>query len=205
MDNEENNEGNEENNNNINPEEEKEVSNQENQENTYEQENNDNNIENNNNNESQNEEQEQEQENNNSQGILTTESVDENYMMELYSKLSKMQQERKEVQSQAQILNNRVNMLKNQEMKNLQKIENSKKMVSDKILRLQEVVENKKILQESVKNKKQEIENKKTKNKILNEELRVNYGKTKALQRKKIEEISKISKAKKEYNKQTYD
>ena len=30
--------------------------------------------------------------------------------------------------------------------KNLKKIENSKKMVSDKLLRLQEVVENKKIL-----------------------------------------------------------
>ena len=38
------------------------------------------------------------------------------------------------LQSQAKMLNNRVNMLKNQEKKNLQKIEGGKKLVNNKIL-----------------------------------------------------------------------
>ena len=82
-------------------------------------------------------------------------------MMELHSKLSKMQQERKDAQSQAKILNNRVAMLKNQEMKNLRKIEDTKKLVNNKILRLQEIVENKKLLEERKRIKELEIENKK--------------------------------------------
>ena len=104
--------------------------------------NNINNIENENENEAnEEEEQNQESENNNNNNntnneILSTESVDENYMIELHNKLSKMQQERKDVQSQAKILNNRVAMLKNQEKKNLRKIEDTKKLVNNKILRL---------------------------------------------------------------------
>ena len=50
------------------------------------------------------------------------ESIDENYMMKLLTKLSNRQKEWKDSQSQAKMLNNRVNKLKNQERKNLQKI-----------------------------------------------------------------------------------
>ena len=172
--------------------------------------NNNNNIENENENEA-NEEEEQNQEsdnnnnnNNTNNEILSTESVDENYMIELHNKLSKMQQERKDVQSQAKILNNRVAMLKNQEMKNLRKIEDTKKLVNNKILRLQEIVENKKILEERKRIKELEIENKKNKNKNLKEEIESNYQKSKALHEKRIEEVGKISKIKKEYNKQIF-
>ena len=81
-------------------------------------------------------------------------------MMELHTKLSNMQKERKDAQSQAKMLNNRVNMLKNQERKNLQKIENDKKLVNNKILHLQQMVENKKIIEERKKVKQMELENK---------------------------------------------
>ena len=84
----------------------------------------------------------------NSKEILSTESIDDNYMMELHTKLSNMQKERKDAQSQAKMLNNRVNMLKNQERKNLQKIENDKKLVNNKILHLQQMVVYKKIIEE---------------------------------------------------------
>ena len=43
-----------------------------------------------------------------------------------------MTQERKDVQSQAKILNNRVNMLRNQEMKNLLKIAEGEKKINNK-------------------------------------------------------------------------
>ena len=61
------------------------------------------------------------------------------------------------------MLNNRVNMLKNQQKKNLRKIEGSKKLVNNKILHLQQMV---------YKNIKQiELENKLNKDKILKEEM----------------------------------
>ena len=45
------------------------------------------------------------------------------------------------LQSQAKMLNNRVNMLKNQEKKNLRKIKGGKKLVNNKILHLQQMVD----------------------------------------------------------------
>ena len=48
-------------------------------------------------------------------------------MMELVTKLSNMKKERKDTQSQAKMLNNRINMSKNQERKNLPKIDCGKK------------------------------------------------------------------------------
>ena len=50
-------------------------------------------------------------------------------MMDLDIKLSNMKKKRKDVESKAKMLNNRVNMLKNQERKNLRKIEGGKKLV----------------------------------------------------------------------------
>jgi hypothetical protein len=125
--------------------------------------------------------------------------------MELHTKLSNMQKERKDAQSQAKMLNNRVNMLKNQERKNLQKIENDKKLVNNKILHLQQMVENKKIIEERKKVKQMELENKLNKNKVLKEEMECGIEKSKALHKRKVEEVGKISKAKKEYNKQMFN
>ena len=84
-------------------------------------------------------------------------------MMELDTKLSNMKKERKDAKSQAKMLNNRINMSKNQERKNLPKIDCGKKLVNNKILHLQQIVD---------KNIKQiELENKLNKNKILKEEM----------------------------------
>ena len=83
-------------------------------------------------------------------------------------------------------------------------MKDTKKLVNNKILRLQEIVENKKILEERKRIKELEIENKKNKNINLKEEIESNYQKSKALHEKRIEEVGKISKIKKEYNKQIF-
>ena len=44
------------------------------------------------------------------------------------------------LQSQAKMLNNRVNVLKKQDKKNLWKIEGGKKLVNNKILHLQQMI-----------------------------------------------------------------
>ena len=68
---------------------------------------------------------------NNSKEILSIGLIDENYMIELDTKLSNMKKVRKDTKSQAKMLNNRINMSKNQERKNLRKIECGKKSVND--------------------------------------------------------------------------
>ena len=67
------------------------------------------------------------------------------------------------LQSQAKMINNRVNMLKNQEKKNLRKIKGGKKLVNNKILHLRQIVD--------YKVKQNELKNKLNKNKILKEEM----------------------------------
>ena len=86
-------------------------------------------------------------------------------MMELDTKLSNMKKERKDAKSQAKMLNNRINMSKNQERKNLRKIECCKKSVNDKILRFQQMIH------KNIKQKQTELENKLNKDKILKEEM----------------------------------
>ena len=53
-----------------------------------------------------------------------------------------MKQERKYAQNNAKLLGNRLNLLKAEERKALIKIEITKKMANNKLLRLQELVEN---------------------------------------------------------------
>ena len=67
---------------------------------------------------------------------------DDNYLQELHLKLAEMKKERKEAQKNAQILDNRINMLKNEEEKRWKNIENKKKKVNEKYIYLKNVADN---------------------------------------------------------------
>ena len=132
--------------------------------------------------------------------------VDEdNYMQELYTQLAKMRQERKDAQNNAKLLDNRVNLLRNEERKELKKIENAKQKANNKLIRLQQMVETNKIREESKKLKEKEIEIKKNHNKKMNEEIKTKTEKSKAMHKKQIEDGAKLVKMQKQYNKQLYD
>ena len=134
---------------------------------------------------------------------LEYKDVDEDlYMQQLYTQLSKMRQERKDAQNNAKLLDNRLNLLKGEERKALIKIESTKKMANNKLLRLQEIVQNNRIMEEAKKFKEKEIEFKKNRNKKMNEEIKKNTAKNKALHKKQIEDEAKLVKIQKEYNKQ---
>lgn len=132
--------------------------------------------------------------------------VDEDeYMQQLYKQLAKMRQERKDAQSNAKSLDNRLNLLKEEERKALKKIEATKKMANNKLLRLQERVENNRIIEESKKFKEKEIERKRDRNKKMIEEIKNNTAKNKALRQKQIEDEAKLVKMQKQYNKQMFN
>ena len=150
--------------------------------------------------------QENEEEEENEEKELEYNEVDEdNYMQELYTQLAKMRQERKDAQNNAKLLDNRVNLLRNEERKELKKIESAKQKANNKLIRLQQMVETNKIREESKKLKEKEIEIKKNHNKKMNEEIKNKTEKSKAMHKKQIEGGAKLVKMQKQYNKQLYD
>ena len=65
------------------------------------------------------------------------EEVEEDeYLQELQLRLNQMKIERKAAENDAKLLNNRLNMLKNEEEKQWKKIENKKKKANEKLIRL---------------------------------------------------------------------
>ena len=132
--------------------------------------------------------------------------VDEDeYMQQLYKQLAKMRQERKDAQSNAKSLDNRLNLLKEEERKTLKKIEATRKMANNKLLRLQERVENNRIIEEAKKLKEKEIEKKRERNKKMIEEIKNNTAKNKAFRQKQIEDEARLVKMQKQYNKQMFN
>jgi hypothetical protein len=130
---------------------------------------------------------------------------EEEYMQQLYKQLAKMRQERKDAQSNAKSLDNRLNLLKEEERKTLKKIEATKKMANNKLLRLQERVENNRIKEEAKKIKEKEIEKKRERNKKMIEEIKNNTAKNKAFRQKQIEDEARLVKMQKQYNKQMFN
>lgn len=143
--------------------------------------------------------------NENNVNIINSQDIDEEYMKELYSKLAKMRQDRKDAQNDAKLLDNRLNLLKKEEKKALKKVENTKFQKNNKLLRLQEIVENKRIIDEAKKYKEREIEIKKKRNKKMNDEIKKNTEKNKAIFNRQKNEEAKLIKMQKEYNKQMTD
>ena len=134
---------------------------------------------------------------------LDLENIDEDlYMQELYLRLSKMRQERKEAESNAKLLDNRLNLLKDEEKKAWKKIENTKKKANEKLQHLQHIVQNNKIKVEAKKQKELEISKKKAQNKKMNEDIKNSTIMKREKLKKQIEEEAKLVKLQKIYNKQ---
>jgi len=134
---------------------------------------------------------------------LDLENIDEDlYMQELYLRLSKMRQERKEAESNAKLLDNRLNLLKDEEKKAWKKIENTKKKANEKLQHLQHIVQNNKIKVEAKKQKELEITKKKAQNKKMNEDIKNSTMIKREKLKKQIEEEAKLVKLQKMYNKQ---
>ncbi len=66
---------------------------------------------------------------------------DDGYLQELQLRLNQMKQERKAAENDAKLLDNRLNMLKNEEDKQWKKIEDKKKKANEKLIHLQNMAD----------------------------------------------------------------
>ena len=96
---------------------------------------------------------------------------EDEYMNQLYINLAKIRKERKEAQDNAKLLDNRLNLLKKEEKRELIKLEITKNKANNKLLRLYEISENNKIIEKVKKNKNDDIEIKRNRIKKMNEEM----------------------------------
>ena len=134
---------------------------------------------------------------------VSLENIDEDlYMQELYIRLNQMKQERKMAEDNAKLLDNRLNLLKGEEIKRLKNIEITKKKANEKLQNLKFMVENKNIKNEAKKNKEKELFLKKEQNKLMNKTIKNNTEKNKEKLKRQIEEEAKLLKIQKIYNKQ---
>ena len=141
-------------------------------------------------------------EENNSEEI-SLENIDEDlYMQELYLRLTQMKQERKQAEENAKLLDNRLNLLKGEEIKTLKKIEITKKKANDKFQNLKFIAQNRNIKLESKKKKEKDLILKKEQNKLMNKTIKNNTEKNKKKLKRQIEEEAKLLKIQKIYNKQ---
>ena len=134
---------------------------------------------------------------------VSLENIDEDlYMQELYLRLNQMKQERKMAEDNAKLLDNRLNLLKGEEIKRLKNIEITKQKANEKLQNLKFMVENKNIKNQAKKNKEKELSIKKEQNKLMNKTIKNNTEKNKEKLRRQIEEEAKLLKIQKTYNKQ---
>lgn len=134
---------------------------------------------------------------------VSLENIDEDlYMEELYLRLSQMKQERKKAEENAKLLDNRLNLLKVEEIKALKKIELTKKKANDKLQNLQFMVKNKNMKNEAKKKKLQDLTLKKEQNKLMSQTIKKNTQINKDKLKRQINEEAQLLKIQKIYNKQ---
>ena len=134
---------------------------------------------------------------------VSLENIDEDlYKEELYLRLSQMKQERKKAEENAKLLDNRLNLLKKEEMKSLKKIEITKKKADDKFQNLQFLVKNRNIKNEAKKKKLKDLSLKKEQNKLMTQTIKKNTQMNKDKLKNQIKEEAKLLKIQKIYNKQ---
>jgi len=134
---------------------------------------------------------------------VSLENIDEDlYTQELCLRLSQVKQERKKAEENAKLLDNRLNLLKSEEIKTLKNIELTKKKANDKFQNLQFLLLNKNIKNEAKKKKEKDLIQKKQQNKLMISKIKTNTAMNKAKLKKQIEEEAKLLKIQKVYNKQ---
>ena len=134
------------------------------------------------------------------------EEIDEDeYLMELQFRLTKMRQERKEAEQNAKLLDNRLNMLKKEEDKQWKKIENKKRLANEKLMHVKsmaEMIRQKQLLEMQ---KEEEIKRKRKVNQEMKQTIKDNTEARRAEKQRQIQEEAKILKLQKEYNRQLID
>ena len=134
---------------------------------------------------------------------VSLENIDEDlYMEELYLRLTQMKQERKKAEENAKLLDNRLNLLKSEEIKTLKKIEITKQKANEKYQNLQFLAKNRYIKNEAKIKKEKDLKLKKEQNKLMTNTIKNNTAINKAKFKKQIEEEAKLLKIQKIYNKQ---
>ena len=134
---------------------------------------------------------------------VSLENIDEDlYMEELYLRLTQMKQERKKAEENAKLLDNRLNLLKSEEIKTLKKIEITKQKANEKYQNLQFLAKNRNIKNEAKIKKEKDLKLKKEQNKLMTNTIKNNTAMNKAKFKKQIEDEAKLLKIQKIYNKQ---
>ena len=134
---------------------------------------------------------------------VSLENIDEDlYMEELYLRLTQMKQERKKAEDNAKLLDNRLNLLKSEEIKTLKKIEITKQKANEKYQNLQFLAKNRNIKNEAKIKKEKDLKLKKEQNKLMTNTIKNNTAMNKAKFKKQIEDEAKLLKIQKIYNKQ---
>lgn len=134
---------------------------------------------------------------------VSLENIDEDlYMEELYLRLTQMKQERKKAEDNAKLLDNRLNLLKSEEIKTLKKIEITKQKANEKYQNLQFLAKNRNIKNEAKIKKEKDLKLKKEQNKLMTNTIKNNTAINKAKFKKQIEDEAKLLKIQKIYNKQ---
>ena len=113
-----------------------------------------------------------------------------------------MKQERKKAEENAKLLDNRLNLLKSEEIKTLKKIEITKQKANEKYQNLQFLAKNRNIKNEAKIKKEKDLKLKKEQNKLMTNTIKNNTAINKAKFKKQIEDEAKLLKIQKIYNKQ---
>ena len=122
------------------------------------------------------------------------------YLLELHKRLTAMKKERKKAEQDAQLLDNRLKMLKGEEDKTLKKIEVTRKKTHEKMSQLQKQEETLKQKLEFKEQREKDLENKKELNLKLKNEINLNTLMKRELKMKQIMEEAALLKAQKKNN-----
>jgi hypothetical protein len=119
------------------------------------------------------------------------------YLMQLHKRLLEMKKDRKKAEQDAQLLNNRLKLLKGEEEKTWKKIENTRKKTQDKVMNLQKMEEDLRKKQEFKEKKESDISSKKEQNLKMKSDIQNNIKMKRELKMMQIMEESRLLKEQK--------
>jgi hypothetical protein len=119
------------------------------------------------------------------------------YLMQLHKRLLEMKKDRKKAEQDAQLLNNRLKLLKGEEEKTWKKIENTRKKTQDKVMNLQKMEEDLRKKQEFREKKESDISSKKEQNLKMKSDIQNNIKMKRELKMMQIMEESRLLKEQK--------
>jgi hypothetical protein len=122
---------------------------------------------------------------------------DDVYLMQLHKRFMEMKKDRKKAEQDAQLLHNRLHLLKGEEEKTWKKIENTRKKTQDKVMNLQKMEEELRKKQEFKERKEIDVLNKKEQNQKLKSEIQNNTKSKRELKMMQIMEEARLLKEQK--------